>query len=111
MIFEGSTVRAFAGESVAAALFAGGARVMSRAPRPEDAAGRGGPAELTFEGSTVRASAGASVAAALFASGARVMSRSLKSARPRTFCCLDGHCGGWLVRADGVPNLRACQLP
>ena len=65
---------------------------------------------MRFEGGTIRGFEGESVAAALFASGARVMSRSLKYHRPRTFFCLDGHCGGCLVRADGVPNLRACQL-
>lgn len=65
---------------------------------------------MRFEGDTIRAFAGESVAAALFASGARVMARSLKYHRPRTFFCLSGHCGGCLVRAGGVPNLRACQI-
>ena len=80
------------------------------ADRPSDDVGRGAAIEIAFEGAPVRAFAGESVAAALFASGARVMSRSLKYHRPRTFFCLSGHCGGCLVRADGVPNLRACQL-
>jgi sarcosine oxidase subunit alpha len=80
------------------------------ADRPADDVGRGAAIEILFEGGPVRAFAGESVAAALFASGARVMSRSLKYHRPRTFFCLSGHCGGCLVRADGVPNLRACQL-
>lgn len=53
---------------------------------------------------------GESVAAALFASGERVLARSLKYHRPRSFFCLDGHCSGCLVRIDGVPNLRACQI-
>ena len=82
-----------------------------RLPWPADGdVGRGAAIELVFEGSTVRAFAGESVAAALFASGERVMARSLKYHRPRTFFCLSGHCSGCLVRADGVPNLRACQL-
>lgn len=59
----------------------------------------------------MRAFEGESVAAALFASGTRVLARSLKYHRPRTFFCMSGHCSGCLVRADGVPNLRACQIP
>jgi sarcosine oxidase subunit alpha len=86
------------------------APVTRRLPWPEPAEGRGAPLEILFEGSPVRAFAGESVAAALFASGTRVLSRSLKYHRPRTFFCLSGHCGGCLVRADGIPNLRACQL-
>jgi len=88
--------------------------VTRRLPWPADApaddVGRGAAIELVFEGATVRAFEGESVAAALFASGERVMARSLKYHRPRTFFCLSGHCSGCLVRADGVPNLRACQL-
>ncbi len=50
------------------------------------------------------------MAAAALASGVRVLSRSLKYHRPRSFFCLEGHCGGCLVRIGGVPNLRACQM-
>lgn len=50
-----------------------------------------------------------SVAVGLFASDHRVLSRSLKYHRPRGFFCLEGHCGGCLMRIDGVPNLRACM--
>jgi sarcosine oxidase subunit alpha len=57
----------------------------------------------------VRGFTGESVAATALASGVRILSRSLKYHRPRTFFCLEGHCGGCLVRVDGVPNLRACQ--
>jgi len=70
---------------------------------------RGAAVDLVLEGAPVRAFAGESVAAALFASGRRVLSRSLKYHRPRTLFCMEGHCGGCLVRIDGVPNLRACQ--
>lgn len=50
------------------------------------------------------------MAAAALASGVRILSRSLKYHRPRSFFCLEGHCGGCLVRIGGVPNLRACQM-
>ena len=59
----------------------------------------------------MRAFAGESVAVALHAAGRRVLSRSLKYHRPRAFFCLEGHCGGCLMRIDGVPNLRACMEP
>ncbi len=59
----------------------------------------------------MRAFAGESVAVALHAAGQRVLSRSLKYHRPRAFFCLEGHCGGCLMRIDGVPNLRACMEP
>jgi len=81
--------------------------VARRLACPEDL--RGAAVELTIDGKTTRAFERESVAAAAFASGVRVMSRSLKYHRPRTFFCLEGHCGGCLVRIDGVPNLRACQ--
>jgi sarcosine oxidase subunit alpha len=64
-----------------------------------------------MDSQTIRAYTGESVAAALVASGTRVLSRSLKYHRPRTFFCMEGHCGGCLARIDGVPNLRACQTP
>jgi NADPH-dependent 2,4-dienoyl-CoA reductase/sulfur reductase-like enzyme len=72
---------------------------------------RGAPVDVRFEGHAIRGFAGESVATALFASGARVLSRSLKYHRPRTFFCMEGHCGGCLVRANGVPNIRSCLTP
>lgn len=72
---------------------------------------RGRACELTTEGQTIRGFTSESVAAAVVASGTRVLSRSLKYHRPRTFFCMEGHCGGCLARIDGVPNLRACQTP
>lgn len=54
---------------------------------------------------------GESVAVALFASGERVLSRSVKYHRPRGFFCLDGSCGGCLMRIDGRPNVKACRTP
>ena len=64
---------------------------------------------LRVEDQPVRAFDRESVAVALYASGAGVLSRSLKYHRPRSFFCLEGHCGGCLMRIDGRPNLRACM--
>jgi sarcosine oxidase subunit alpha len=72
---------------------------------------RGEPVELTIDGATVRGFTGETLAAALHAGGRRALGRSLKYHRPRGPFCFDGHCGGCLVRVDGVPNLRACQVP
>ncbi len=70
---------------------------------------RGSAVSLRVEDQPVRAFARESVAVALHASGAGVLSRSLKYHRPRSFFCLEGHCGGCLMRIDGRPNLRACM--
>ena len=72
---------------------------------------RGTPVRLSVEGKPVRAFSGETVAAALHASEQQVLSRSLKYHRPRSFFCLDGHCGGCLMRIDGLPNQRACMTP
>ncbi|WP_428262462.1 2Fe-2S iron-sulfur cluster-binding protein [Haliangium sp.] len=66
---------------------------------------------LILAGDAVRAYAGETVAVALHAGGHRVLSRSIKYHRPRAFFCLEGHCGGCLMRIGGVPNLRACMEP
>lgn len=79
-----------------------------RLPCPDEL--RGDPIEIAVGDATVRAFTGESVAAALFAGGHATLSRSLKYHRPRSFFCLDGHCGGCLSRIGGVPNLRSCQL-
>ena len=72
---------------------------------------RGRPVQLILDGQPVRAFSGENVAVGLHASGHRVLSRSLKYHRPRAFFCLEGHCGGCLMRIGGVPNLRACMEP
>lgn len=69
------------------------------------------PVQLRLDGDPVRGYANESVAVGLYASGHRVLSRSIKYHRPRAFFCLEGHCGGCLMRIDGVPNQRACQQP
>lgn len=72
---------------------------------------RGAPVEVELEGRPVRAYDSETLAVALYASDVRVLTRSLKYHRPRAFFCLEGHCGGCLMRIDGVPNLRACMEP
>jgi sarcosine oxidase, subunit alpha len=72
---------------------------------------RGRPVQVLLDGKPVRAFSGESVAVGLYASGHRVLSRSIKYHRPRSFFCLEGHCGACLMRIDGVPNLRACMEP
>jgi sarcosine oxidase subunit alpha len=88
--------------------------VNVRIPVPDTAPAqdqRGAPVQLVLDGNPVRAYRGESVAVGLYASGHRVLSRSIKYHRPRAFFCLEGHCGGCLMRIDGVPNQRACMEP
>jgi len=68
------------------------------------------PFEIEFEGRTIPAHHGDTVASALIAAGVQVLSRSLKFHRPRTVFCLSGTCGSCLMRIDGCPNTRACQV-
>jgi sarcosine oxidase subunit alpha len=72
---------------------------------------RGAPVTIEFDGQPYRAFTSEPLAVALFASGARVLSRSIKYHRPRTFFCLEGHCGACLARVDGLPNVRTCLEP
>jgi sarcosine oxidase subunit alpha len=53
---------------------------------------------------------GEPLAVGLYASGVEVLGRSIKYHRPRSFFCLRGHCGGCLMRVNGLPNVRACQI-
>lgn len=66
--------------------------------------------QLEFEGRAIAAHTGDTVASALIAAGVQVLSRSLKFHRPRTVFCLSGSCGSCLMRIDGRPNTRACQV-
>jgi sarcosine oxidase subunit alpha len=85
--------------------------VSRRIADPPTSHHRGHPVHLSLEGKSVRGYAGESVAAALYASDSGLLSRSIKYHRPRSFFCLEGHCGGCLMRIGGVPNLRACMEP
>lgn len=58
----------------------------------------------------LKAPADQPLAVALFARGIEVLSRSIKFHRPRGLFCLSGDCGACLMRIDGVPNQKACQV-
>jgi sarcosine oxidase subunit alpha len=79
---------------------------VERLRRPD-----GEPVRIELDGNPVRAYHGESVAVALLANQIRVLTRSLKYHRPRSFFCLEGSCGGCLMRIGSVPNLRACLTP
>ncbi|HEY6098636.1 MAG TPA: 2Fe-2S iron-sulfur cluster-binding protein [Anaeromyxobacter sp.] len=64
---------------------------------------------ISFDGERIPARSGEPVAAALLAAGRALVSRSAKYHRPRGPFCLAGSCGTCLVRADGLPNQRACR--
>jgi len=66
---------------------------------------------ILLDGEPVPARRGEPVAAALLAAGKPLVSRSAKYHRPRGAFCLAGACGTCLVRADGLPNQRACRTP
>ncbi len=66
---------------------------------------------IRVDGRPVPARAGESVAAALVAAGRPLLARSYKYHRPRGPFCLAGSCGSCLVRAEGLPNQRACRTP
>ena len=68
------------------------------------------PFQIEFEGRAMPARQGDTVASALIAAGVQVLSRSLKFHRPRTVFCLSGSCGSCLLRIDGRPNTRSCQV-
>ncbi len=46
----------------------------------------------------------------LIAAGIDVFGRSIKYHRPRGPWCLSGHCSGCLMRIDGIPNQRSCEI-
>ena len=72
---------------------------------------RGEPCTVELDGETLRAFTGESVAVALFAAGIHTLGRSTKYHRPRGAFCFEGHCASCLLRVDGRPNVRACQVP
>ncbi|HEY8925343.1 MAG TPA: 2Fe-2S iron-sulfur cluster-binding protein, partial [Polyangia bacterium] len=43
--------------------------------------------------------------------GIHTIGRSSKYHRPRGAFCFEGHCASCLLRVDGRPNVRACQVP
>lgn len=85
---------------------------MDKPDSPLSSAERSGdePFQIEFEGRAMPARQGDTVASALIAAGVQVLSRSLKFHRPRTVFCLSGSCGSCLLRIDGRPNTRSCQV-
>lgn len=80
------------------------ALVRSRFPRAPDGV-------LLLDGwARIPVRSGQTVTGSLLAAGVLATSRSLKYRRPRGPFCLRGDCGTCLVRIDGRPNLRACQV-
>ncbi len=66
---------------------------------------------ITFDGETLNCRAGTSLAVALWDQGIRHLSHSHKFGRPRGVTCARGHCTNFLLRVDGVPNVRSCETP
>jgi predicted molibdopterin-dependent oxidoreductase YjgC len=66
---------------------------------------------LTFDGEEARALEGQTVAAALMATGRRSWRTTSRRGEPRGFFCGMGVCFDCLVKVDGRPNMRACQVP
>ena len=66
---------------------------------------------LRVDGEDVPAIPGEPVAMALWRAGKRVLARSVKYHRPRGAACFAGRCDGCLMRVDGRPSVRTCQVP
>jgi len=66
---------------------------------------------LRVDGDDVSAVQGEPVAIALWKAGRRVLARSVKYHRPRGAACFAGRCDGCLMRVDGKPSVRTCQVP
>lgn len=88
---------------------------MSEVRRIQTPAGcpfaRGEEVRVLFEGQSLKAYAGEPLAVALLAGSVNVFGRSIKYHRPRAPTCLHGHCSSCLMRVDGVPNVRTCEIP
>ncbi len=80
---------------------------MARLPDPRFAP----DCAIVVDGRRVAARSGESVTSALLAAGRPLLSRSAKYHRPRGPFCLSSSCASCLVRADGVPNVKACETP
>lgn len=69
--------------------------------------------QITFswDDKRVEARPGEPIAVALWRAGIRTQTRSIKFHRARGPQCWTGDCPGCMVRVDGVPNVRGCQVP
>jgi predicted molibdopterin-dependent oxidoreductase YjgC len=83
----------------------------SAARRCGDGTARGRLLHFTFDGQELPACEGETVAAALLAANRRAFRRTGRRGEPRGLFCGMGVCFDCLVRIDGRPNVRACQVP
>lgn len=65
---------------------------------------------IRFEGNNLECRPDTSVAVALWENGVRHLSHSPKYGRPRGVTCARGHCTACLMRVDGIPNVRTCEI-
>lgn len=65
---------------------------------------------IRFEGNTLECRPDTSVAVALWENGVRHLSHSPKYGRRRGVTCARGHCTACLMRVDGIPNVRTCEI-
>ena len=65
---------------------------------------------IRFEGKTLTCRPGTTVAVALWENGIRTLSHSPKYGHPRGLTCARGQCTSCLMRVDGEPNVRTCEL-
>jgi sarcosine oxidase subunit alpha len=68
-------------------------------------------ARIIFEGKPLECRADTTVAVALWENGIRHLSHSHKYGNHRGLTCARGHCTACLMRVDGIPNVRTCELP
>ncbi|SMC23038.1 sarcosine oxidase subunit alpha [Desulfacinum hydrothermale DSM 13146] len=81
------------------------------APSPAQRIHRRHRVSFTYGNRLLEGYRGDTVATALFANGVRIFSRSLKYHRPRGLYSLDGESSNCLMEIDGLPNMRAEQVP
>lgn len=82
-----------------------------RQPARKEAALEKDPVTIHCDGRTLTCRADTTVAVALWEKGVRTLSHSPKYGSPRGVTCARGHCTACLMRVDGVPNVRTCELP
>ena len=70
-----------------------------------------GKVSIFFEGKPMGCRAGTTVGAALWEKGIRHLSHSHKYGNHRGLTCARSQCTACLMRVDGVPNVRVCELP
>ena len=69
------------------------------------------PVRIRFENKGIDAESSDTVAAALLGSGIIEFRQSAETKKSAGPYCMIGNCFECLVEIDGIPNLRACQVP